>query len=994
MKKLHLNAITTGICLLAALTLMATAADGTLSGNFGTDNDGYAGFTLKEPKGTWSLTDDALRFVQTSSSGSFEVFSAITGDPGIAGEDFQISTTVTMDRVTEDPFGVIGFGFLGATDDFSGTDFYGAVFLPAQGDHGQLRFRSGFSGGISGATLSRTSGSVAPGTELTFSLTGAYQGNGDLTVTLSVTDSAGGADDVLTHTFTNPLAGSYFGVGGRDGSTSSNSATTDFHNFTVIPEAYPPDVLVDWDFSTVNDPVTTANNDAFTGVASSTATLESNLSVSNLTTASSSGHNGLVWSGGNVGPGKLNLQRWDHPDDDPALFGVGNGNPNNWLVFNLNADPGYEFELEKMTVSAWRNGGGAPANWGYEYSTDNGDTWTAFGDTHNESNVGDEIFRLAEFTDTVSGSDLLIRLTAVGPEGGTGNIHIESMTVEGRVVPESPPESFAATINHSNGSSVTVDFEHHSVRAPNYQVKLHESDGSFVDHIAPESRTYLGSVQGYPGAIAAGLLKADGTLVSRVIFENGSHWFSTGGAASSGGTGGVTPAWPGLELWSNPTRGELYSVNLAVDASFKYRQLFGNITDTIEMMEFSVMVTNAIYLRDLGLFHRISDLMIRVRSATCPYESTDSTSALTGRLRDQWKHGGILTSNEKTGTHGIVAGTKPGINGGVATGTVGWSTAISFNNAQSHGDFSLLWRHEAGHNWGSPHYPGGGQPEGPTIMSQNAKSRFSSPEIYRMLVTRNDQIDLLSYMGDSYHYSLPPRANMTTAYFNVDVGRNIDPLDNDYDVNGGSLSFYWFEPTSALGGSVTLSPGTGPGGRDELYYDPPAGLSSGTDHFTYRIVDSSGRTSTNWVMLRPIEPEPNSVDDTGETAVSTDGDPDEPGCSWVDAKPAGDGISNLMKYAMDIDPMTSVASDDLFTTSVIDGVFVMSYFERTDVDDIDYIIEVSQDLIEWNSGPEYVEEVGNRIPVDGVDNLEKVTVRALLPEEATRAYMRLMIGLK
>lgn len=193
-------------------------------------------------------------------------------------------------------------------------------------------------------------------------------------------------------------------------------------------------VLVDWNLDTVTGP--TDNNTEFTGVASSVATVGTNLSVSNLVTASSSGHAGLVWSSGNAGPNKLNLQRWDHPNDSPSAFGNGNGNPNNWLQFSLTASPGFQFTLTSVDISAWRNGGGAPANWSIETSTDAGDTWELFGSTHSESNAGDSVFRDVTFSDSLTESDLLIRFTAVGPTGGSGNLHLDTLVLNGTVVPE------------------------------------------------------------------------------------------------------------------------------------------------------------------------------------------------------------------------------------------------------------------------------------------------------------------------------------------------------------------------------------------------------------------------------------------------------------------------------------------------------------------------------------------------------------------------------
>lgn len=193
--------------------------------------------------------------------------------------------------------------------------------------------------------------------------------------------------------------------------------------------------LVDWRLQEVTGP--TVNNSVFTGVDSTLATTAGNVSVTDLITASSSAaHAGLVWSSGNTGPGKLNLQRWDHPADNPASFGNGNGNPNNWLQFTLSADPGYLFNLNSVNLSAWRNGSGAPANWAIQYLE--GGNWVNFGSTHTESNAGDSTFRNVTFNGTVGASQLDIRFVAFGPIGGTGNLHINQLKFNGSVtaIPE------------------------------------------------------------------------------------------------------------------------------------------------------------------------------------------------------------------------------------------------------------------------------------------------------------------------------------------------------------------------------------------------------------------------------------------------------------------------------------------------------------------------------------------------------------------------------
>src|SRR5690606_32327744 len=145
----------------------------------------------------------------------------------------------------------------------------------------------------------------------------------------------------------------------------------------------------------------------------------------------------------------------------------------------------------------------------------------------------------------------------------------------------------------------------------------------------------------------------------------------------------------------------------------------------------------------------------------------------------------------------------------------------------------------------------GGNPEGSTIMSNNSLSRFSSSELAKIIAHRNTKTAILDNLG-GYSFSLPPRANGDRVHFIVGQPVTIDVLGNDSDSNGDSISIHSFDSTTARGGTVTVSVGTGPGGRDELVYTPPVGLSTGTDHFKYRIEASGGSTDTGYVTLRPL----------------------------------------------------------------------------------------------------------------------------------------------
>ena len=119
----------------------------------------------------------------------------------------------------------------------------------------------------------------------------------------------------------------------------------------------------------------------------------------------------------------------------------------------------------------------------------------------------------------------------------------------------------------------------------------------------------------------------------------------------------------------------------------------------------------------------------------------------------------------------------------------------------------------------------------------------------------------------------------------------------------------------------------------------------------------------------------------------TEAELSDPSVSGDTASPAGDGIPNLVKYAMGLDPRTP-SRDAMPGAAMVDGHLTLSYTRRTLAPDVDYVVEVSENLRDWFSGNEYVEEVeaneqGNRI---------HVTVRDREPAKGnTRSFIRLRV---
>src|SRR6187551_3606840 len=86
-----------------------------------------------------------------------------------------------------------------------------------------------------------------------------------------------------------------------------------------------------------------------------------------------------------------------------------------------------------------------------------------------------------------------------------------------------PPAQFTTNITHA-AETITVDYIHHPLRGANFQVLMQDASGALNPVAAPEARTYIGTVAGYPGATACALLQPDGTRWEYVIFEAGDQW--------------------------------------------------------------------------------------------------------------------------------------------------------------------------------------------------------------------------------------------------------------------------------------------------------------------------------------------------------------------------------------------------------------------------------------------------------------------------------------
>ena len=118
------------------------------------------------------------------------------------------------------------------------------------------------------------------------------------------------------------------------------------------------------------------------------------------------------------------------------------------------------------------------------------------------------------------------------------------------------------------------------------------------------------------------------------------------------------------------------------------------------------------------------------------------------------------------------------------------------------------------------------------------------------------------------------------------------------------------------------------------------------------------------------------------------GNPSNVGAGANGATPAGDGVANLVKYALGLDPFTPVQPDELPAGSLEEELgstyATLTVNRAAQAPDITYLVEVSSDLRTWTSGPP------NTVTLE--DTATQLVVRDATPLEAAPRFLRLVVS--
>lgn len=107
------------------------------------------------------------------------------------------------------------------------------------------------------------------------------------------------------------------------------------------------------------------------------------------------------------------------------------------------------------------------------------------------------------------------------------------------------------------------------------------------------------------------------------------------------------------------------------------------------------------------------------------------------------------------------------------------------------------------------------------------------------------------------------------------------------------------------------------------------------------------------------------------------------------AAPAGDGVANLLKYALNLSPLLPVPPRELPRIEVDSDGVLLIYRERMDISDLAYIPEISNDLVTWIGGADRTREIFRGLRSG---NMEEVGVRANFSDQADRGFVRLRVA--
>ena len=406
------------------------------------------------------------------------------------------------------------------------------------------------------------------------------------------------------------------------------------------------------------------------------------------------------------------------------------------------------------------------------------------------------------------------------------------------------PDNVVQAVTYQ-GQTATMRLTRLDLRGQYFEVLTQNATGTYDPYMPVAERSYLGTVDEFPGAISAGILKDDGTFWGAVIFDRGGTWHTLGSAVTSARYANARPnfAFPSLELTPGQAGTTTYGFDIAIDINTNsYTATGSSISKSFEGAEYTVAVMRALYMSNAMLRPHLARVIIRTSAAVDTLKGMTEFATLPA-VKTEW------LTNQTTATRDFVALAGRSM-GGLSYGPgIGNTWGYTVQPSELDGNFWVYLRHELAHNMNVGHSDGGG-PEGETINGRdnNGYARLSTSELEVMLNYRDSVIAQYDNEGTFTAINLPPYACLDSAVIQRPgtTQATLNVMANDHDANGHAITgIVSFDAISNKGGTVKQ---TGSGATAQLVYTPRSDY-AGLDWFYYTVTDSSGQTATGLVTI-------------------------------------------------------------------------------------------------------------------------------------------------
>lgn len=327
-------------------------------------------------------------------------------------------------------------------------------------------------------------------------------------------------------------------------------------------------------------------------------------------------------------------------------------------------------------------------------------------------------------------------------------------------------------------------------------------------------------------------------------------------ASSSGGGGSLDP--PAEAATLPPSRVievREFEVGVEIGSPAFLNNYGGSISNAMSAAMTIPGNMDARYLHGVGIKHVLGTVIIRTSAAEDKFTvANGNDSAGLSAFRNYWNS----NPQEVGTTHDMaVYHVRASPSGLAYVNQVGTSSryALSASNGPTSWANGTLV-HEFGHTWSLGHVPGNpsstfyeskprsnGSAAGGDDVFVSVMHGGGSHNIGRLSSGEANQVYNVSLGKTQFSDLVTP--GPVKPFGNVDTAATsgsaiiIDVIANDYDANNDVLELELRDTVSQLGGTVSLSVGTGPGGRNQILYTPPIGV-NGTDLFHYTVRDSTG----------------------------------------------------------------------------------------------------------------------------------------------------------